>query len=105
MAKSKRLKPSFKKSNSVLHKRTFKTPQNQKSRLNSSILPTKHNAKQKPPTKASSTPSNRKKADNDSGNPQTTIPFSVYDRILLVGEGDFSFSSSLVTHHGVADIW
>jgi 25S rRNA (uracil2634-N3)-methyltransferase len=36
---------------------------------------------------------------------QTTIPFTPYDRILLIGEGDFSFSASLVTHHGCADIW
>ncbi|KAK3063325.1 hypothetical protein LTS18_001325 [Coniosporium uncinatum] len=33
-----------------------------------------------------------------------TIPFSPYDRILLVGEGDFSFSRSLVAEHGCADI-
>ncbi|OCK78842.1 hypothetical protein K432DRAFT_301123 [Lepidopterella palustris CBS 459.81] len=28
-----------------------------------------------------------------------TIPFSPDDKILLVGEGDFSFAASLVTHH------
>lgn len=30
------------------------------------------------------------------------IPFSPYDTILLVGEGDFSFSRALVEHHGCA---
>ncbi|MCJ1225388.1 hypothetical protein MMC12_002037 [Toensbergia leucococca] len=28
-----------------------------------------------------------------------TIPFTAHDRILLVGEGDFSFAHSLHTHH------
>ncbi|KAF2142935.1 uncharacterized protein K452DRAFT_226223 [Aplosporella prunicola CBS 121167] len=33
---------------------------------------------------------------------QPTIPFEANDRILLVGEGDFSFAHSLVEHHGAA---
>lgn len=33
-----------------------------------------------------------------------TIPFDSTDRILLVGEGDFSFSHSLLVHHGCASL-
>lgn len=33
-----------------------------------------------------------------------TIPFKPKDRILLVGEGDFSFAKSLVEHHGCYDV-
>src|SRR5215469_11987316 len=35
---------------------------------------------------------------------QTVVPFGVWDKILLVGEGDFSFAASLVKSHGCADI-
>ena len=33
-----------------------------------------------------------------------TIPFSPCDRILLIGEGDFSFARSLVEHHECVNI-
>lgn len=32
------------------------------------------------------------------------IPFGLYDKILLVGEGDFSFTRSLVIEHGCASV-
>ncbi|KAF2202654.1 hypothetical protein GQ43DRAFT_413279 [Delitschia confertaspora ATCC 74209] len=32
------------------------------------------------------------------------VPFGEYDNILLVGEGDFSFAHSIVTHHGCANV-
>lgn len=35
---------------------------------------------------------------------QPTIPFEPEDRILLVGEGDFSFARSIVEHHGCCDV-
>ena len=35
---------------------------------------------------------------------QKVVPFGVWDKILLVGEGDFSFAASLVKSHGCADI-
>lgn len=35
---------------------------------------------------------------------QYTIPFEPNDRILLVGEGDFSFARSIVLHHGCANV-
>ncbi|KAL7274329.1 hypothetical protein RUND412_002774 [Rhizina undulata] len=33
-----------------------------------------------------------------------TIPYDTEDRILLVGEGDFSFSKSLIEHHGMLNV-
>lgn len=35
---------------------------------------------------------------------QPTIPFEPEDRILLIGEGDFSFAKSIVEHHGCCDV-
>ena len=39
-----------------------------------------------------------------SVNGSPTIPFEAEDRILLIGEGDFSFARSIVEHHGCHDI-
>ncbi|CAK4034541.1 hypothetical protein B0A50_07485 [Lecanosticta acicola] len=36
--------------------------------------------------------------------PEPTIPFHAEDRILLIGEGDFSFAKSIVEHHGCCDL-
>lgn len=36
--------------------------------------------------------------------PSPTIPFEPEDRILLVGEGDFSFAKSIVEHHSCYDV-
>lgn len=33
-----------------------------------------------------------------------TVPFEPEDRILLAGEGDFSFAKSIVEHHGCYDV-
>jgi 25S rRNA (uracil2634-N3)-methyltransferase len=99
MGKSKRVKQSH-KPNSVLNKRTFKAGKPLKSK---STLPKQVTDKKN----VSKTPAGNSKdtAVKDAEIPKTTIPFSVYDRILLVGDGDFSFAAALVTHHGVADIW
>ncbi|KAK4997425.1 hypothetical protein LTR66_003161 [Elasticomyces elasticus] len=35
---------------------------------------------------------------------EPTIPFAPEDRILLIGEGDFSFAHSLLTHHGCTSL-
>ena len=40
------------------------------------------------------------KPTNGAKPPSPSVPFSSTDRILLVGEGDFSFSSSLLNAHG-----
>lgn len=47
-----------------------------------------------------STPSKSAKAKR----PEPTIPFQPEDRILLVGEGDFSFAKSIVEEHGCCDV-
>jgi 25S rRNA (uracil2634-N3)-methyltransferase len=39
------------------------------------------------------------KATTGRPRPEPTIPFQAEDRILLVGEGDFSFAKSIVEHH------
>ena len=36
--------------------------------------------------------------------PESTIPFDPEDRILLVGEGDFSFAKAIVEHHGCYNV-
>ncbi|KAL8952447.1 MAG: hypothetical protein Q9222_001638 [Ikaeria aurantiellina] len=49
--------------------------------------------------KAPSASSGKKKKKSTHPSPPPTIPFNPSDRILLVGEGDFSFAYSLYTHH------
>lgn len=43
--------------------------------------------------------SSLRKLTNDAKSPSPPVPFLSSDRILLVGEGDFSFSSSLLSAH------
>ena len=74
---------------------------NKKRRLSAPTASTKHpkpNAKANKPakSKSKSTPSKKK--------PEATIPFQAEDRILLVGEGDFSFAKSIVEQHGCCDV-
>jgi len=46
----------------------------------------------------------QKQQHNQPSQSQPIVPFTPHTRILLVGEGDFSFAASLVQHHGCADI-
>ncbi|KAH7051312.1 hypothetical protein B0J12DRAFT_83393 [Macrophomina phaseolina] len=43
-------------------------------------------------------------AKASAATPTTIIPFDPNERILLVGDGDFSFARSIVEHHGCADV-
>ncbi|KAJ4302654.1 hypothetical protein N0V90_001543 [Kalmusia sp. IMI 367209] len=69
------------------------------------------------PTKPSTPSSKKQKSNHDASitpTPTTIphtqasqkhpIPFGTYDNILLVGEGDFSFAHSLVSHHACANV-
>jgi hypothetical protein len=61
-----------------------------------------------PPQSAPPTPKAKKapiveKAKVQAGQ-KHEVPFGVYDRILLVGEGDFSFAHSLCLEHGCANV-
>lgn len=67
-----------------------------------------------PPTAAKPTPSTQKNKPTSSSSKNAnhrqklhetpTIPFHRDDRILLIGEGDFSFAASLATHHGCRNL-
>lgn len=65
--------------------------------------PVSHNPKAKGPQPApKSAKPQTKKAEAKESHPrdlEPTIPFSPEDAILLVGEGDLSFSRALVEHH------
>ncbi|KAF7188985.1 25S rRNA (uridine-N(3))-methyltransferase [Pseudocercospora fuligena] len=61
------------------------------------------------PSKSASKPdslksSSKPKVARAAHKSQPTIPFQPEDRILLVGEGDFSFAKSIVEEHGCCDI-
>ncbi|KAF2638868.1 hypothetical protein P280DRAFT_470885 [Massarina eburnea CBS 473.64] len=63
--------------------------------------------KQKPnaptTTTSSATPKPATKPPTQASQ-QHAVPFGVYDNILLVGEGDFSFTRSLALEHGCANV-
>ncbi|KAL8710922.1 MAG: hypothetical protein Q9220_004521 [cf. Caloplaca sp. 1 TL-2023] len=60
--------------------------------------PSKYNNAPKAPAASS------KKKKNTHPVPPPTIPFNPSDRILLVGEGDFSFAYSLYTRHSCRNL-
>jgi 25S rRNA (uracil2634-N3)-methyltransferase len=75
-------------------------------------------AKPSKPTSSAKPQAKKQKTDTpDTTKPQTSaakpaiqasqrheVPFGAYDHILLVGEGDFSFTRSLVEEHGCANV-
>ena len=58
----------------------------------------------KTPTAKQKPQSSSRKPTNGAKSPSAPIPFRPTDRILLVGEGDFSFSRSLLTTHGCTNL-
>lgn len=50
------------------------------------------------------TPATKPKSKPIQASQKHDIPFGTYDRILLVGEGDFSFTRSLAIEHGCANV-
>ncbi|PPJ51846.1 hypothetical protein CBER1_09567 [Cercospora berteroae] len=55
-------------------------------------------------SKSSAKHQSAKPAKPQQQHQQPTIPFLAEDRILLIGEGDFSFSRSIVAEHGCCDV-
>ncbi|KAF2756068.1 hypothetical protein EJ05DRAFT_518667 [Pseudovirgaria hyperparasitica] len=55
------------------------------------------------PASSKTTTTNTSSSSSSSSSPPT-IPFSPHDAILLLGEGDFSFSHTLISQHGCADL-
>lgn len=45
-----------------------------------------------------------KQANQAQQHDKPTIPFTPHERILLIGEGDLSFATSLVQHHGCTSV-
>jgi 25S rRNA (uracil2634-N3)-methyltransferase len=80
------------------HKRTLKAAETNKA---SPTQPSKKKQKMNTPTTkdaSATTPAPVQAAQ------KPRIPFSAYDHILLVGEGDFSFTRSLAIEHGCANV-
>lgn len=84
----------------------MKMTKNKKRRLDQTSHAKNTNSRPQKSTKPSSqnptTQQSERKLPQKQQRP--TIPFEPEDRILLVGEGDFSFSKSIVSHHGCCDV-
>lgn len=65
-------------------------------------VPYTKDARNKKPQALTSSPPTSKTSKTPQQAP--TIPFDPQDRILLVGEGDFSFTLSLYTHHNCTSL-
>jgi 25S rRNA (uracil2634-N3)-methyltransferase len=75
------------------HKKVAKATAPSKPAANSKPAVKKHKMASQPATKASVQASQ-----------QHDVPFGEYEHILLVGEGDFSFTRSLAINHGCANV-
>jgi 25S rRNA (uracil2634-N3)-methyltransferase len=72
---------------------------------NSKILnPSKFKASSKSSTKSSTAKSSTSTSNQKNPQQPTTIPIDPLDRVLLIGEGDFSFAVSLVEDHGCSQV-
>ena len=59
-----------------------------------------HRRPPKPAVKTAKPAKHTKRSTQAAPSQSPTIPFLPTDRILLIGEGDFSFSASLLNEHG-----
>ncbi|KAF4974225.1 hypothetical protein FZEAL_8846, partial [Fusarium zealandicum] len=83
-----------------------------KRKLSQQVTPGKPNGRPKKPAQHKNvqqkTPSGpAKKAKGKQQPPadeKPTIPFEPHHRILLIGEGDLSFATSIIRHHGCANV-
>lgn len=73
----------------------FQRPAHNPLKKKAQLPPRSHAKQQQQKQKAGPKPQASQKHD---------IPFGTYDKILLVGEGDFSFTRSLVVEHGCANV-
>jgi 25S rRNA (uracil2634-N3)-methyltransferase len=64
----------------------------------------KRPSSKKPQQQQQKSSTNKAQPQPKASKPQPTIPFESEDHILLIGEGDFSFATSLVEHHGACDL-
>jgi 25S rRNA (uracil2634-N3)-methyltransferase len=60
-----------------------------------------HQKQQSQKQSAPPKPKPKSKAPALHPKPSPIVPFGKEDKVLLVGEGDFSFAASLIKHHGV----
>lgn len=95
-SKTKRARREVKREH---HKKAAKSAKVQKP-LNAQSQPKPQKQKQNAPT-SNSTPIPK---PHIQASQKHEVPFGVYDKILLVGEGDFSFTRSLVIEHGCANV-
>ena len=65
------------------------------------LRPQNHNSRISKPTPKTKP---KKEASAQLQNAKPTIPFHPSFRILLIGEGDLSFSRSLIAHHACKDV-
>ncbi|KAL2074888.1 hypothetical protein VTL71DRAFT_8667 [Oculimacula yallundae] len=98
MGKNKRLKQNGgqskkQKTNKLTRQSGISKPQAQK---NNKSLPIN--------SSNTSTSTSKAKPQPQQFHTAPTIPFSPSENILLIGEGDLSFASSLITHHGCTHI-
>ncbi|KAH7143929.1 hypothetical protein EDB81DRAFT_796920 [Dactylonectria macrodidyma] len=59
-------------------------------------------SRRKPSQSSANSPAKKHKQEHRHEKP--TIPFEPHHRILLIGEGDLSFSASIIEHHGCTNV-
>lgn len=106
MGKNKRQKQKPKKSNNTNH-------HDNPNRARNTVVRRQHSQQKPNPLKNKITPTSVQQGKASSSSEKTNIqnqqqkrkiPFTKADQVLLVGEGDFSFTASLAVYHEVSSI-